>query len=139
MNRPIRVGLIDSHEIVRDSLKVFLETLSDFVCVGEAGSPPEALALCRRAKPDIVMLDFLQPPGTALIRQLQEQFPNLRILVLTTVSDRQSLFAAIQAGAKGYLLKQASIDELAEALQAVYAGIQVIDPELQTLWAVAAT
>jgi two-component system, NarL family, response regulator LiaR len=136
----LRIGLIDPLEIVREGLKLFLETRDDFLFVGEASSPAEALNLCRTQAPQLVLCDFFQDDGDGLafIRTLHTAFPDLCIVILTTVSEVRRITAAFQAGAVGYLLKQLSIDELADAIRLAATGTRVIHEEFMRLLTVQA-
>jgi DNA-binding NarL/FixJ family response regulator len=126
----IRVGLVDEHDIVRDGLKVFLETAEDLQFVGEADVPAEALALCEAA--DVLLFDFLTGYDCFdLIVQMQRRRPQLKVLVLTTNLSEAFILHAVQLGVHGYLFKQLDIDELAAAIRTVHTGGRRFDPEVR--------
>jgi DNA-binding NarL/FixJ family response regulator len=135
MNNTIRIGIIDPHDIVRQSLKIFLETTHDLLFVGEASSESETLSMCRQEKPDVVLFDFLQTDaqGLKLIASLHCVFPTLYIIVLTTVMTPRLIIQALLAGAVGYFYKQVDIDTLADAIRAAAKGKPVFDEEVQTI------
>jgi two-component system, NarL family, response regulator LiaR len=131
--KTIRVLIVDDHLIVREGLGALLRRLPDIEIVGEAGSGPEALALARAAQPDLVLMDLLMPgmDGLATTAALLAERPQLPILVLTTFAEYNLVMAAVTAGASGYLLKSARLDELGEAIRAVAAGRPYLHPEAQ--------
>jgi len=121
---PIRIVIVDDHVIVRRGLKIFLRAYDDLDLVGEAASGYEALALCSQVQPDIVLMDLAMPDidGPTTIRAILEKHPNIRVIALTSFGKEQQVQAALDAGAKDYLLKNVSADELAEVLRAVFVG-----------------
>jgi NarL family two-component system response regulator LiaR len=130
--KPIRVLLVDDHEILRDSLFVFFETYDDFELVGEAANGIEAVEVCSEIRPDVVLMDLIMPEmdGTSAIRIIRQQFPEIHIIALTSFSSRELIQAAMRAGASGYLLKNVSIDTLADAIRAAHEGQTVFSPEI---------
>lgn len=126
--RPIRVLLVDDHEIVRRGLAVFLDGFDDMELVGQAGDGEEALARCRELAPDVVLMDLVMPKmdGPTAIRNLQAQDPNIKVVALTTFRDKELVQETLRAGAVGYLYKDASVDELADAVRRAYAGNTVL-------------
>ena len=124
MNEPIRILVVDDHNIVRQGLVALLNTVPDMKVVAEAGDGEEAIESHRRHKPDITLMDLRLPKlgGADAISRIREEFPAARVIVLTTFDGDEDIFRALQAGAKGYLLKGMDIDELTEAIRSVYAG-----------------
>jgi NarL family two-component system response regulator LiaR len=128
---PIRVLIVDDHEMVRRGLAVFLETFDDLLLAGEASGGDEAIRMCEAVQPHVVLMDLVMPEPdgimtTAIIRQ---NWPNIQVLALTSYKEEELVQAALQAGAIGYLLKNASIDELAQAIRAAHAGKPTLAPE----------
>jgi DNA-binding NarL/FixJ family response regulator len=126
----LRIVVADDHPIVRRGITALLSSLPDFTVVGEATSGAEAIKECLLAKPDVLILD-LQMPGTdglAATRELTRAAPHVAILILTMHDDDESVFAAMRAGARGYLVKGAEQDEIARAVQAVAAGEAIFGP-----------
>jgi two-component system, NarL family, response regulator DevR len=128
----IRVFLLDDHEIVRRGLRELFETQDDFEVVGEASNAEEAMVRVPPAHPDVAVLDVRLPgtSGIEVCRDLRADNPDLRCLMLTSFADDEALFAAILAGASGYLLKQIRGPELVTAVRQVAAGQSLIDPAL---------
>jgi DNA-binding NarL/FixJ family response regulator len=135
MQNSIRVGIIDTHDIVRESLKIFLESTDDLIFVGEASSEVETRFLCEQEKPDVVLCDFLPPEdkGLELIESLLSLSPSLLIIILTTMINPLHVTRAVQAGVVGYLLKQLDIDSLAEAIRCAYNGGSAFDEEVKQI------
>ncbi len=128
----IRVFLLDDHEIVRRGLRELFETQDDFEVVGEASDAEEAMVRVPPAHPDVAVLDVRLPgtSGIEVCRDLRADIPDLQCLMLTSFADDEALFAAILAGANGYLLKQIRGPELVSAVRQVYARQSLIDPAL---------
>ncbi|TFV72271.1 response regulator transcription factor [Blastococcus sp. CT_GayMR19] len=120
----MRVALADDHPMFRFGLRAVLDTSPEVEVVGEASDGAELLALVARSAPDVVLTDLSMPKlsGTAAIDELARRFPGLGVLVLTMHEDDASLFGALRAGARGYLLKGADRDEIVRAVLAVAAG-----------------
>ena len=129
--QPIRVMIVDDHEMVRSGLAVFLETCDDIRMVGEAASGEEALRLCAEVNPDILIMDLVMPGmnGIEATRVIRERFPHIQIIALTSFKEEELVHSALQAGAIGYLLKNVSIDELAAAIRNAHAGKSTLAPE----------
>ena len=129
--RPIRVMSVDDHDMVRRGLAVFLEAIDDFEMVGEAASGSEALDLLNTAQPDVVLMDLVMPDmdGITAIRLIRQTHPEIQVIALTSFKEESFVQAALQAGAIGYLLKNASIDELAQAIRAAAVGKPTLSPE----------
>jgi DNA-binding NarL/FixJ family response regulator len=129
---PIRVLVCDDHDLFRKGLRMVLEAEEDIVVVAEAGDGEQAVARVEELAPDVVLMDVRMPrlggiDATRIIRQL---FPTTRIIVLTVSDEEDDLYGAVKAGANGYLLKEVSIEEVADAVRAVYAGQSLISPSL---------
>lgn len=126
----IRVFLVDDHELVRRGLRDILEEHSEITIVGEAGTAGEAVAAIDEAAPDVVVLDVRLPDGSGVdvCREVRSRRPETRALMLTSFDDDAALFAAILAGASGYLLKQIRGEELATAVLRVADGQSLLDP-----------
>jgi DNA-binding NarL/FixJ family response regulator len=129
---PIRILIAEDQRIVREGLIALLEDESEVVIVGEASGGAEAVELFARLQPDVVLMDLQMPgvDGPEATRRIRQQSPDARILVLTTYATDECIFKALRAGARGYLLKDASADELLEALRAVHQGRTLLAPEV---------
>jgi DNA-binding NarL/FixJ family response regulator len=127
---PIRVFLLDDHEIVRRGVRELLEAEADIEVVGEAGTAAEALARVPASKPDVAVLDVRLPDGdgVSVCRELRSDHPDLKCLMLTSFADDEALFDAIMAGASGYVLKQIRGNDLVGAIRTVAAGGSLLDP-----------
>jgi len=133
---PIRVMIVDDHDMVRSGLSVFLEAFDDLELVGEAADGEEAIRLCSELQPHVVLMDLVMPAmdGVAATRAIRQANPMVQIIALTSFNDQDLVQGALQAGAVGYLLKNASIDELAAAIRAARVGKPTLAPEaLQSL------
>ncbi|MDH5639685.1 MAG: response regulator transcription factor [Nitrospira sp.] len=133
MNRtPIRIVLVDDHEMVREGLRTFLGREDDIIIVGEAGTSTEALELVEHLQPHLVLLDLQLPDasGIGMCRKLQATASLLRILVLTSYSDDATVIAALQGGAHGYVLKDVRMEDLLCAIRTVAAGRGYLDPRI---------
>jgi DNA-binding NarL/FixJ family response regulator len=129
VNQPIRIVLADDHAVVRKGIREFLEEEGDIAVVAEAGDGQQAVALVAEHLPDVAVLD-IQMPGTGGIeatRRIKAQFPDVRVLVLTAYDDDPYIFALLQAGASGYMLKTADSHELVRAVRAVHRGESALD------------
>jgi DNA-binding NarL/FixJ family response regulator len=131
----LRLVVVDDHPVVRDGLRGMLGTQPDFEIVGEAASGAEALTVVAAARPDVVLTDLRlpDPSGGALIRLLLERVPTVRVLVLTTHDTDSDVLPAVEAGAIGYLLKDAPREELFRAVRAAARGETVLSPSVATL------
>lgn len=127
---PVRVFLLDDHEIVRRGLRELLESEGDLEVVGEASTAAEALRRIPAVRPDVAVLDARLPDGSGIevCRQVRSQDEGVKALVLTSFDDDEALFAAIMAGAAGYLLKQVRSADLLHAVRSVAAGQSLLDP-----------
>jgi NarL family two-component system response regulator LiaR len=126
----IRVLLVDDHAVVREGLRAFLELQDGIEVAGEAPDGAQALVLAERLAPDVILMDLAMPTldGVAAMRALAARGDRARVVVLTSFLDDERLLPAIQAGAAGYLLKNAEPAELARAVRAAHAGETIIDP-----------
>lgn len=124
---PIRVLIIDDNEVVRLGIQVFLETRDDMVLIGEAEGGEQGIALCRQLQPDVVIVDFMMPgmDGIATIRQLRGEFPQQRVLMLSAFVDATVVQHAVALNTNGYILKENSIDYIADTIQRIHQGEQV--------------
>jgi two-component system response regulator DevR len=129
---PIRVFLLDDHEVVRRGLRDLLESEGDITIVGESGSAVEAMSRIPALRPDVAVLDGRLPDGSGIdvCRDVRSVDPHIKALILTSYDDDEALFAAILAGAAGYLLKQVGGNDLVDAVRRVAAGQSLIDPTL---------
>jgi DNA-binding NarL/FixJ family response regulator len=127
---PIRVVLVDDHAIVREGLSSMLSTQPDMDIVGEAGTGVEAVALIERTQPDVVLLDLEMPDmnGVAVLEQTRNFTPTPRVLILTAYGSDERILEAVRAGAKGYLLKEASLSEVLHAVRVVADGGSLLEP-----------
>ena len=135
----IRVVLVDDHAMLREGLRLLLRNASDITVLGEADSGDEALALAQRVKPDLVVLDLDMPRGDGLsaLRNLRQALPETRVLILTVHTERERLLSLLDAGAQGYLTKEAASRELVEAIRVVAAGEIYVRPSAARLLAAA--
>ena len=129
---PIRVYLLDDHEIVRRGLKELLEAEGDIVVVGESGLAQEATRRIPALRPDVAILDGRLPDGSGIdvCRDVRSQDPSIKALILTSYDDDDALFAAIMAGAAGYILKQVRGNDFIDTVRRVAAGQSTLDPSV---------
>lgn len=127
---PITVFLLDDHEIVRRGIADLLESEPDIVVVGEAGSAAEALRRIPATRPQVAVLDTRLPDGSGIevCRDIRASHPEIRCLILTSYDDNDAIFAAVMAGAAGYLLKEIRGSSLVDAIRQVAAGNSLLDP-----------
>jgi two-component system NarL family response regulator len=128
----IRVMLVDDHPAFRKGMAALIESEPDLSVVGQTGDGREALQIYRETKPDVVLMDLRLPGmgGVEAILAIRKEFPDARVIVLTTFDMDEDIFRAIQSGAKSYLLKDTPDDELSETIRAVHAGQQVLPPKV---------
>ena len=126
----LRVFLLDDHEVVRSGLRTLLEATDDLVVVGEAGTAADALARIPAARPDVAILDVRLPDasGIEVCREIRSSFPEIACVMLTSYADDEALFAAIMAGAAGYVLKQIRGTDLLDSIRRAGAGQSLLDP-----------
>ena len=127
----IRVMTVDDHEILRGGIRFLLLAFDDLELVAEAHSGEEAMSLIEQMRPDVVLMDIMMPgmDGVETTQALKEQYPDIQVLALTSFHDPNLVQGVMQAGAVGYLLKGASMDELAEAIRAAHTGRPTLAPE----------
>ncbi|EDL66491.1 response regulator [Bacillus sp. SG-1] len=128
----IKLMLVDDHAVLRDGLKTILESEDDINVVGEAVSGSDALSKVRELDPDIILMDINMPGmnGVEVTKVLKQQYPHIKVLMLTMHSHEEYFMAAIKEGADGYLLKDAPSEQVVEAVRTVFSGESVIHPSL---------
>jgi DNA-binding NarL/FixJ family response regulator len=128
--QPIRVVLADDHAVVRKGIREFLEASGNIRVVAEAADGEEAVALVAQHAPDVAVLDVQMPglTGIEATRRIKAEFPGVRVLILTAYDEDPYIFALLQAGASGYVLKTADSSELVNAVRAVFRGESALDP-----------
>jgi two-component system, NarL family, response regulator NreC len=135
----VRVVLVDDHTMVREGLRLLLRSAPDIAVVGEADSGLAALDVAERVRPDVVVLDLDMPAsdGMAALRGLEQTLPDVRVLILTVHAERDRLLPLLEAGARGYLTKEAASQDLIEAIRVVAAGEVYVRPVAARLLAAA--
>ena len=130
-SQKIRVMLVDDHNVVRSGLATFLRAYDDLELVGEAGNGVEAVNLCRRTKPDVILMDLMMPEmdGIAATRAILEDYPDAKIIAMTSFEEEELVQGVLAAGAISYLLKNVTSDELAAAIRAASLGKSTLSPE----------
>jgi DNA-binding NarL/FixJ family response regulator len=128
---PIRVMIVDDHEVVRAGVAAIVEADAGMTVVAEAGSGVEAIRLFRQHRPDVTLLDVTMPglDGIAALRAIRAEFPDSRFIMLTVHVGDEDIHRALDAGAQGYLLKTASANELTGTIRAVHAGLHRVSRE----------
>jgi two-component system, NarL family, response regulator DevR len=132
MEERTRVMLVDDHAIVRDGVRMIVETAEDLVVVGEADSGPRAVDRAVQLRPDVVLMDVRLDGGNGIqaARDIRERRPSTKVVMLTAYDDDEALFASIRAGACGYLLKRVGADRLLGTIREVAAGRSSLDSEV---------
>jgi NarL family two-component system response regulator LiaR len=127
----IRVLIVDDHAVVRSGLSAFLSVYDDLDIVGEADGGADAIQMCSESCPDVVLMDLVMPDvdGATATRAIREACPTIQVIALTSFREDDLVQGALQAGAIGYLLKNVSADELANAIRAAHAGRPTLAPE----------
>jgi len=127
---PLRVLLVDDHEVVRDGVKALLQATEDIIVTAEASSVREAIDEADRARPDVVVMDVRLADGSGIeaTREIRARHPKTTVIMLTSFADDEALFASIMAGASGYVLKQVKGGELVRAIRTVGKGESLLDP-----------
>ena len=128
----IRILIADDHRIVRQGLRLILETEPDFEVAGEASDGAQAVKLCQELKPDVVLMDLRMPnvDGLTAIERLRRDQPEIAVVILTTFNEDELMFRGLQAGARGYLLKDTERSTLFETLRAAARGETLLKPEI---------
>ena len=128
--RPLRLLVVDDHEVVRQGLVSLLDRREHFQVVAEAGTAAEAVEMARKFEPDLVVMDVRLPDGSGIeaCREIRAEFPATRVVILTSYPDEEAVLSAIIAGASGYLLKQMRSRDLVSALESVGRGESLLDP-----------
>lgn len=128
----IRLLLVDDQDIFRQGLATLLATEADLEIIGQANNGDRAIALTEQLQPDVILMDVQMPicDGVIATREICQRYPWMRILVLTTFDDDEYIGKSLQAGAKGYLLKRKSSEEMAIAIRAVNRGYAQLSPEI---------
>ena len=127
---PLRVLLVDDHEVVRDGVRALLQATDDIIVTAEAASVREAVDEADRARPDVVVMDVRLVDGSGIeaTREIRAKHPKTAVIMLTSFADDEALFASIMAGASGYVLKQVKGGELVRAIRTVGKGESLLDP-----------
>jgi two-component system, NarL family, response regulator DevR len=127
---PLRVMLVDDHEVVRSGIRALLQATDDIVVTAEAGSVRDAIDEAERSRPDVIVMDVRLTDGSGIeaTREIRARRPQTQVLMLTSFADDEALFASIMAGASGYVLKQIKAGELVRAIRAVGQGQSLLDP-----------
>jgi DNA-binding NarL/FixJ family response regulator len=129
---PTRLAIVDDHELARESLQNMLADEPDIEIVGEAANGRQALLLCSRLRPDLILMDVRMPEmdGLAATEEIKERYPETSVMMLTMHENPDYLLEALKAGAAGYVLKDAPQDDIIEAVRRVRNGESPLDPEL---------
>jgi two-component system, NarL family, response regulator LiaR len=130
--RPIRVIVVDDHDMVRRGLKMYMRETPSLELVDEASNGPDAIRLCREKQPDVVLMDLVMAgmDGARTIKAILEEQPTIRIIALTSYQDEEMVHNALAAGAISYLLKNASSEEIAKAIEDAHVGRPTLSPEI---------
>jgi NarL family two-component system response regulator LiaR len=133
----IRVLIVDDHSVVRMGLRMFFDLQPDIEVVGEAADGSEGVAMARRLEPDVVLMDLLMPnmDGITAIGRIKAERPETEIVTMTSFIEEEKVTSALEAGASGYVLKDAEAEEVAQAVRAAYAGEVHLDPAVARLLA----
>ena len=131
-SKQIRVVVVDDHDMVRRGLSTYLRVQADMCLVAEAASGEEALEVCEKHQPDVVLMDLVMPKmsGPEATRRIRAQHKNIQVIALTSFQDKDLAQEMLRAGAIGYLLKNITGDELAEAIRSAYRGRPTMSPEV---------
>jgi NarL family two-component system response regulator LiaR len=132
MTAPIRILLVDDHSQVHRGLSILQDTNTDLVLVAHASNGQEAIHLCQVHQPDVIIMDVIMPVmgGIEATRIIHEQYPEIKVLALSSFQDEESIHDMIKAGAVGYVLKNSSLAELANSIRAVHLGTSVFSAEI---------
>jgi DNA-binding NarL/FixJ family response regulator len=129
-DQPIRVMIVDDHEVVRQGLRAMLEAAGDVVVAGEAARVQEAVEVAESVRPDVVVMDVRLEDGSGIeaTREIRARRPDTKVVMLTSFADDEALFASIMAGASGYVLKQVRGGDLLQSIRTVARGGSLLDP-----------
>lgn len=129
---PIRILIADDHSLFRDGMRALLNTIPDFQVVGDAATGEESIQLAKQLQPDVMLMDIQMPGinGIEATRRITQTSPHIGILVVTMFEDDDSVFSAMRAGARGYILKGADQDEMMRAIRAAANGEAIFGPEI---------
>ena len=132
MTVPLRVLLVDDHEVVRQGLKALIESDEDMVVVGEADGVQASVDRAGLTRPDVVVMDVRLTDGSGIeaTREIRAQHPEIKVIMLTSFADDDALFASIMAGASGYVLKQVKSNDLVRSIRSVADGQSLVDPSM---------
>lgn len=127
---PVKVLIVDDHEIVRKGLVMLISRQDDLIVAGEAGTAAQAVERARELSPDVVVLDIRLPDGSGVeaCRDIRAENPHTKVLMLTSYSDEEAVMGSIMAGASGYLLKEIRSQEIVDAIKKIGAGQSLLDP-----------
>jgi DNA-binding NarL/FixJ family response regulator len=130
----LSILIVDDHPMFRKGMRALLDSMADIEVIGEARSGQEAVEIALELKPDVVLMDLQMPKGNGLsaTRELNRLCPDVRILVVTLFEDDESIFAALRAGARGYILKDADEEEMMRAIRSVGEGEAIFSPAIAT-------
>ncbi len=128
--KTVRVLIVDDHEVVREGLRSLINRRPGIDVVGEAGTVASAVSEARRLQPDVVIMDVRLPDGSGVeaCREIREEHPDMKVIMLTSYADEEAVFSSILAGAAGYLLKQTRGQVLADSIETVAQGGSLLDP-----------
>lgn len=131
MTQPIRVMIVDDHDIVRRGLSMFLHGFDDLLLVGEAANGQDAIRLCSENQPDVLLMDMVLPDtdGVSLTRTIRAENPAVQVVILTGSKEEDLVQRALQAGAIGYMLKNVSVADMVNTIRMAYAGKPTLAPE----------
>jgi NarL family two-component system response regulator LiaR len=128
---PVRVLIVDDHQMVRRGLRILLRGFEDMLVVGEAENGQDAVRLCGEAAPDVVLMDIIMPgmDGIEATRTITEKYPQIRVVALTSAIEMDYVASTLRAGATSYLIKNASDEQILNAIRAASQGVRLLSPE----------